>query len=147
MNQLNPTVDERLELFCREAEVELELKDRLPLHADDLYTLTAAAFMAGEERAKSKAAIATRYFGERTSIRGRNIEEWRRAIQQLEAQRTPIDPTVAAILMLLDLPEEMPMTIYMLEDKVDSEVSLNYDRFMKLDEIIAKATKAGHDNR
>lgn len=42
--------------------------------------------------------------------------------------------------MFLDLRDEMPMTINMLENKIDSESSVTHGRFLGLcDEIIAKS--------
>jgi ApbE superfamily uncharacterized protein (UPF0280 family) len=141
-------VIENLELFCRSFEVEVDLKDRLPRYTDDLYTLVGRTFMAGKERVKSNAAIAIRAVRrERFRSVGEYIEEWRKAIQELQAQRIPIDPYVATKLMLLDLRDEMPMTINMLEGKVDRRALLPMGVSMKFcDEIIAKSTKTLDEN-
>jgi hypothetical protein len=53
-----------------------------------------------------------------------------------------IDTHIATKLMLLDLRNEMPMTVNSLEDQIGSYGSVTHDRFLGIcDEIIAKSKK------
>jgi hypothetical protein len=148
LNQLDPEVIEDVEQFGRRAEAEVDLEDRLPRYADGLYTIISKAFMAGEEYARSNAAIAIHAIRrEKFDSVEEYIEEWRKAIIKLREQAISIHAYVVIKLMFLDLRDEMPMTINMLEDKIDSESSVTHDRFIGIcNEIIAKSKKSLDEN-
>lgn len=83
---------ENLELFSKHLEVELDLEDQLPRYADDLHPLIANAFMAGEEREKSNAAVAIRTIRrERFEFADEFIQEWRKWILKIRTLRMDID--------------------------------------------------------
>lgn len=59
----------------------------------------------------------------------------------------PINAYITIKLIFLDLQDEMPMTIHLLEDKIDPANSFTHDFFLRIcDEIIAKFKKKLDEN-
>jgi hypothetical protein len=69
-------------------------------------------------------------------------EEWRKPISRIRDLAISIHAYIAIKLMFPDLRVEMPMTINMLEDNIDSESTVTHDGFLGIcNEIIAKPKK------